>query len=162
MRYYYSEEYIPPTESIRKGLDRLYRIMEEHGPFQGVIGYSEGSAMATTLLVDDERRCRATGSESSLTHAIIFAGWPPLDPDSGRPMLSDEVGKVIHSHTIHALGAADPFLHGCLSLYNLCDEKTALIFDHGKGHLVPREPKVVVELANFIRKHFSEDSCEAV
>lgn len=156
MRDFFRKEAIPHAQLIRRMLDRLHRTIEEHGPFQGVIGYSEGATVAATLLVDVQRRCQLTGSKNTLTHAIFFSGWPPFDPDGPVLLLSDMVGQIIQCRTIHVLGSTDPFIHGSLALYDVCKEDNALIFDHGKGHLVPREPKVLKELAAFVRTHMTE------
>lgn len=156
MRGLFTEEMIPHAQDVRGTLDRLHRTMEEHGPFQGVIGYSEGALTAATLLIDVQRRCQLTGSENSLTHALFFSGWPPLDPDGAGILLSDKDGQIIQCQTIHVLGSTDPFIHGSLALYEVCNEEKALIFDHGKGHLVPRERRVLKDLAAFIRKHMTE------
>ncbi|KAG7007050.1 hypothetical protein G7Y79_00011g029480 [Physcia stellaris] len=72
---------VPSTETIHNMLDPLYRVLEEEGPFHGVLGYSEGAGVAATLLVSNQRRCEAQGIENTLTNAIFFSGAPPLDPD---------------------------------------------------------------------------------
>ena len=156
MRDFFQVESRPQLRDLRGVLDRLHRIMSEYGPFLGIIGYSEGACTAATLLIDIQRRCQATGSENTLTHALFFSGWPPLDPDGAELLLSDMVGQIIQCQTIHILGSTDPFIHGSLALYDMCIEDKALIFDHGKGHLVPREPKVLKELAAFVRTHMTE------
>ena len=156
MREFFPEELTPHVQYVRGMLDRLHRTMEEYGPFQGVIGYSEGASTAAALLIDVQRRCQLTGSENTLKHALFFSGWPPLDPDGAGRLLSDEVGQIIQGQTIHILGSTDPFVHGSLALYNICDEENALIFDHGKGHMVPRESKILKELAAFVRRHMTE------
>jgi hypothetical protein len=34
-----------------------------------------------------------------------------------------------------------------MALYGMCDDDLATLFDHGKGHTVPRDAKTVTELA---------------
>ena len=72
-------------------------------------------------------------------------------------MLSDKVGQVVEAHTIHVLGASDPYIQGCLALYNICNEDAAHIFDHGKGHIVPRDPRTIKELVSFVRERVAGD-----
>ena len=144
------------VQHLREVLDRLHRSIEEQGPFQGIIGYSEGAQIASTLLVDYERQSQLRGSKNPFTHAIFFSGWPPLDPDTAECLLSDEFGQVLPMQTMHILGSTDPFIHATLALYEICIEDKALIFDHGKGHLVPREPRVLKEMAAFIHKHMTK------
>lgn len=44
------------TKSMRAALDVLYETMEREGPFDGVLGYSEGATVAATLILDEKRR----------------------------------------------------------------------------------------------------------
>jgi len=134
-------------------LDDLYHLIEEHGPFHGVIGYSEGATVASTLIVDDLKRRQAKGLlGSSFTCAIFFAGWPPLATEGENTLLlSDEVDEIITIPTFHVIGASDPYLPGCMALYNVCDSDTAEMFDHGKGHMIPRDVITVKELSNALR-----------
>jgi hypothetical protein len=47
--------------------------------------------------------------------------------------------------------SADPFRHGAFALYNVCDPDTAMFFDTGKGHTIPRSGKVIIELGSAVR-----------
>jgi hypothetical protein len=66
-----SEKWLATSSALPRGI-------EEHGLFQGVVGYSEGAPVVSTLLVDDLKRRQAQGLGSSFQCAIFFAGWPPL------------------------------------------------------------------------------------
>jgi hypothetical protein len=50
------------------------------------------------------------------------------------------------------LVVSDPFRHGAYALYNICDPDTAIFFDTGKGHTIPRSGKVITELGNAVRQ----------
>ena len=51
-----------------------------------------------------------------------------------------------------AVGSMDPYLHGSLALYNVCDPDSAYLFDHAKGHTLPRDKETVKELGDVVRK----------
>ena len=53
---------------------------------------------------------------------------------------------------IRLVGSLDPYLHGNLALYNVCDPDTAFIFDHAKGHTLPRDKGMVKELGDTVRQ----------
>lgn len=53
--------------------------------------------------------------------------------------------------TLVLVGSLDPYLHGNISLYNVCDPDTAFIFDHAKGHTLPRDKHMVKELGDTVR-----------
>jgi hypothetical protein len=45
----------------------------------------------------------------------------------------------------------DPYVHGSLALFNVCDPDTAYLFDHAKGHTLPRDKETVKELGDVVR-----------
>lgn len=131
-------------------LARLYNILDNDDDIQGVIGYSEGAVVAGSLLLDEQRRHESEGREKRLKCALFFAGWPPID-ENGQVVFSDESELMIDAHSLHVIGANDPYIAGSMSLYNDCNEDTAMLFDHGKGHTIPRDPRTLKELADNIR-----------
>ena len=50
------------------------------------------------------------------------------------------------------VGSLDPYLAGSIALYNICDMDTAYLFDHAKGHTLPRDKETVRELGDIIRR----------
>ena len=56
MRLIISDKEVNIKESMQSALDDLYKTMELDGPFDGIIGYSEGATVASTLVLDEKRR----------------------------------------------------------------------------------------------------------
>ncbi|KAK4153851.1 serine hydrolase FSH [Chaetomidium leptoderma] len=135
-----------------RALKYLTKIMQEQGPFDAIIGYSEGATVAATLLLHEQRRFKKKGVKPMFKYAIFFAGWPPMDPDSHAMILSDESEAMIEIPTCHIIGSLDPYVHGSLALYNVCDPDTAYMFDHAKGHTLPRDKDTVKELGDIVRE----------
>jgi hypothetical protein len=136
---------------VRKALDALYRTMKEHGPFDCIAAYSEGTVMAGTLILDELRRFQEEGRERQIKLAVFFAGWPPLKPDSSEIVLCDSSEELIDIPTCHVVGADDPYLAGAMALFNVCDQDSAVLFDHGKGHTIPRDAQTLKELGDVVR-----------
>jgi hypothetical protein len=156
------------NESVHEALDYLYQIMEKEGPFDGVIGYSEGAAVAATLILHEQRRFEIEGREPMFKCALFFAGWPPMDPELNRIVLADESDLTITIPTCHisefkptfylpslrsllSVGSLDSYLAGSMALFNICDMDNAYLFDHAKGHTLPRDRHTVKELGDIIR-----------
>ncbi|KAK8097015.1 uncharacterized protein PG998_005238 [Apiospora kogelbergensis] len=158
MRELMKEGIASSVQSTDRAIQFLFDIMEKEGPFEGIIGYSEGATVAGTLLLHEQRRREKAGRTPQIKCAIFFAGWPPLDPVTYAMVLSDESDLMIDIHTCHIIGSLDPYVSGSLALYNTCDPDTAYIFDHGKGHTLPREKGVVKELGDVIRNMIAEVS----
>ncbi|CAL3970437.1 unnamed protein product [Diplocarpon coronariae] len=123
--------------SVRAALDALYTTLEKHGPFDGICAYSEGTVVGSTLIMDEKRRFEREGRPRMIKRAVFFAGWPPLNLDSNEMLLSDVTD--------------DPYLHGAMALFNVCDQEEAVLFDHGKGHTIPRDVQTVKELGDALR-----------
>jgi hypothetical protein len=90
-----------PNQSAQNAMDYLYRIMEEDGPFDGIIGYSEGATVAATLLLHEQRRFETDGIPPMFKCALFFAGWPPMTPELDGLVLADESDLMITIPTCH-------------------------------------------------------------
>lgn len=139
-------------EAVHTAIDAVFRTIEEHGPFDGIFAYSEGTVVGSTLILEEQRRFEADGTPRKIKSAVFFSGWPPLRLDSQAMVLADTSEAFIDIPTVHVVGAGDPYLPGAIALYNVCDEDSAVLFDHGKGHTLPRDAKTVKELGDTIRK----------
>lgn len=88
-------------KSVDKAMSYLTKIIQERGPFEGIIGYSEGGAVAATYLLYEQSRARKKGIEPMFKYAIFFGGWPPIDPVTHAMILSDESDTMIQIPTCH-------------------------------------------------------------
>lgn len=87
--------------STDRAIKYLTEVMAKHGPFDGIIGYSEGATVAATMLLHEQRLFRKVGLEPMFKYAIFFAGWPPVDPITHHLVLSDENEDRIDIPTLH-------------------------------------------------------------
>ena len=87
--------------STSRAIQYLFDVMEREGPFEGIIGYSEGATVAGTLILAEQRRREKLGIQPMIKCAIFFAGWPPLDPTTFAMVLSDESETLIDIYTCH-------------------------------------------------------------
>lgn len=118
------------------------------GPFDGLLGFSEGASVVASVLIN----CEQSRSLRPFKCAILICGAPPFRPGYVEdPYLADVVGQIIKTPTVHILGAKDPGRCGGLALYNLCINGTASLYDHGKGHEIPRVPAITKNMAIPIR-----------
>ncbi|PQE28374.1 putative FSH2 Serine hydrolase that localizes to both the nucleus and cytoplasm protein [Rutstroemia sp. NJR-2017a BBW] len=140
--------------SIRAALKAVYEVIEEEGPFDGVIAYSEGSIVAGSLILDEAVRFEREGRKPQIKMAIFFGGWPPIsaETETGQAVLMDESDLFIDIPTCHVVGSKDPFLLGSMALFNVCNGDLAEMFDHGKGHMLPRDQETIAELGVVIQK----------
>ncbi|KAJ9297328.1 hypothetical protein DTO271G3_4621 [Paecilomyces variotii] len=131
-------------------MDSLYGELEKDPSIEGIIGYSEGSTVAASFILDEQRRLEEEGRPRRIKCAMFFTGWPPISKE-GKILLADDSDCFLNIPTLHVIGANDPYRDGALALYNVCDPDAAVIFDTGKGHTIPRAGKVITELGNAVR-----------
>ncbi len=140
-------------------LDGLVDIVESQGPFDGLMGFSEGGIVAAMLLVEDSRRPFA-----GFKCGIFFSAAPPLDPDDIRngtarclnPATDGVAVKIPTAHIWSSKTAEAGFgqlpsplahlwsgagwenperVHEALA--RLCNERLCEVFMHDLGHGVP-------------------------
>lgn len=97
---------VPTPETVNNNsaadaMDYLYDIMEQDGPFDGIIGYSEGATVAATLILHEQKRYETMGIPPMFKCALFFAGWPPMTPEFDAIVLSDESELIIDIPTCH-------------------------------------------------------------
>ncbi|KAG8157921.1 hypothetical protein KVR01_012193 [Diaporthe batatas] len=167
-----NEEYLQygdPTspESYSKALHDLENFLEEEGPFDGVMAFSQGAGLAASLLAHHSRRsARQAHMKPTFRFAVFFCGGVPGDVFGAkgvepRLMSFEEDGEVIGIPTAHIWGAHDeiyPTFGPVLS--KMCDSSQRATFVHQGGHEIPgakdpdgvlgsiRAIKRVIQLAN--------------
>ncbi|PNP52389.1 hypothetical protein THARTR1_06993 [Trichoderma harzianum] len=146
------------TPAVTMALNQLLQLLDEDPEIDGILGYSEGATAAATLILEEQRLFREQGRPRRIKCAIFFAGWPPVRIIDGRvqTLLADEHDEMIDIPTCHVVGCNDPYIDGAIALYGMCDEDMAILFDHGKGHTVPRDELTVRELAETIERTFDQ------
>ncbi|GLA19454.1 hypothetical protein AnigIFM62618_007565 [Aspergillus niger] len=154
MRVLTHEHEMMSADCVREALQRLLGILDEHPEIDGVLGFSEGATVAATLLLEEERLVQEEGRKRRLKYGVFIAGWPPLRIDGDRVTgcLADETEDMIEVPTCHIIGANDPYVDGTMALYGVCDPDTAIMFDHGKGHTIPRDVATMKEATEVIEQ----------
>lgn len=145
----------PTGENVKTALNHVIELIDADGTIEGVIGYSEGAGIAASLILEEEHRRQESGRAPCIKCAVFMAGIPPFHPVTGQYALADEVGQIITIPTCHVVGAEDKFIDGALALYNVCDGDQADLFDHGGGHIIPRDGQTLDELVDTIREMVS-------
>lgn len=90
--------------STDNAITYLLDVVRKHGPFDAIVGYSEGATMAATMLLYQQRQ-----QKQLFKFGIFFAGWPPLDPWTHDIVLADESEERIETRTLH-IGELPVFL----------------------------------------------------
>ena len=115
------------------------------GPFDGVLAFSTGAALAATLIIRESESGRGPNQHSfppSFKCAIFLSGGIPFNTAA---LLRDEVrtltaadGELIQIPTAHIWGSNDTLCPGTsITLSRVCNARLRESFIHDGGHEVP-------------------------
>ncbi|KAL9107661.1 MAG: hypothetical protein Q9227_007468 [Pyrenula ochraceoflavens] len=159
--------------SHRQAKELVLDIIENDGPFDAVMAFSQGAALISTMML--ERRKSQPFAPLWFQLAIFICAGCPLvvdgDEDEDEDEQGDKDNKIntrsswrrmdiaslpsnhrINIPTVHILGKKDDTLPDCLRLRDACDPRSRFVYDHGGAHDIPRKPVTTKEMAQIIRK----------
>lgn len=150
------------TESCLKTLSDLEAYIEEDGPFDGVIAFSQGAALAASLQIHMVQKDQWQAHLYPLFKcAIFFSGGVPEDPidmerdGKRRPMNYKDDGEVIGIPTAHIWGRNDtlyPTFGPVLSKLCKVSEREESIHDGGHAIPGPKDPVAVEHAVKMIKR----------
>ncbi|OJJ48579.1 hypothetical protein ASPZODRAFT_158255 [Penicilliopsis zonata CBS 506.65] len=153
---YLSFHAFPPTSNehdeatIQAAYEMLYTIMEEEGPFDGILGYSHGGTLAYGFLAQHLGRFPY---DPPFRCAIFFNAPPPFHAVEGKMVIRTELHKIpLIMPTLHVTSKSDYLYQESLELYSWCDVHQAVLVLHEKGHAIPNDPKSARSIGDAIRK----------
>lgn len=127
--------------SVLEAIDDLSEWVAENGPFDGVMGFSQGASLAAMVLA----RARFANPPPFMFAVFICAVLPFCEKalrngDLKFLRAEDGDGPVVHVPTAHIIGAKDPHVSHSRGLIDLCQAWGRAVVDHGGGHEIPRKP----------------------
>jgi len=160
---------------LDKGLDHIASILERDGPFDGVIGFSQGAAAAamTAALLEPGRQ-EAFAVEEKNAGGIAF---PPAFARLSHPPLRFMVSysgftstfpgyaafykPLIATPSLHFLGTLDTVLEECWAraLLDSCEHRSTgpdgTLIVHPSGHSVPLGRRELLVVTGFVRSVYA-------
>ncbi|KAI1173241.1 serine hydrolase FSH [Nemania sp. FL0916] len=153
-----SDEFFGYVGNTVPEYEQLYQdlldIVSRQGPFDGVMGFSEGGAVAAWMLIENARRPLTFGPFKC---AIFFSAAVPFDPDVVRTGIVKPVdpateGEMIQIPTAHLWSSENEVnLEPAQSLASLCSARVRETFVHTLGHNVPGSKSDSEALAGALR-----------
>ena len=156
-------------KGIETSLSLLASLVKTHGPFTGVVGFSQGAtlgAMFTSCCEMDivpgrrealQEMCHgqnpelaqilALSPQKQLDFSILFSGW------KGTPeYYHGFYDPPLQSPTVHVLGTLDTMIPrwGTLQLLDACQR--ALMVEHPGVHFVPRSHIVIEKVVRSVEQ----------
>ena len=140
----------------------LIAFIEEEGPFDGVMGFSQGAGLAVSYLIHQtQEKPKTSRSSPRIRCAILFSGGAKDDPRGlfgngpRRAMSLEEDGEVIEIPTLHVWGHKDPnYPEFGPVLLGLCEKGEREEFFHDGGHEIPgaKDAAAVEKVAKLFKR----------
>ena len=115
-------------EGLEDSVQRLLGYIDTHGPFDGLLGFSQGASMVTRVL-KIQQQTRAAGARCC-RFAILIGGVPPGEAAAAA-------GPPIAVPSLHIMGEADPFLPESRKLQAMYAVGTRTSLTHQETHNIP-------------------------
>ena len=139
-------------DSIRAALQDLRDYVVCNGPFDAVLGFSQGASLAASFIAQQSLDI-TQNARHDFRCAVFICGTNGLHTaGNGRILGVEEDGEIIQIPTVHIFGSKDPLVQESLNLSKICDHRSRVMYDHKGGHEVPRKAALVSEMAACISK----------
>ncbi|KAJ5263323.1 hypothetical protein N7478_010928 [Penicillium angulare] len=128
-----------PGSEVTQAIEYTQRIISEQGPFDAVLGFSQGAGLAATLIID---HAKTHPDERPLFRAAVFlCGDSPWESSGLLKVPATSDTYPINIPTANVVGKQDRVLENSMKLYKLCEPSKATFYDHGGKHMVPFDAK---------------------
>lgn len=130
-------------------IEYLASVFEEQGPFDGVLGFSQGACVAAVLsaLLDKG----SLPPNIKFDFVVLISGFLPRDPRYAAICDSTSAGQQISQvKALHVVGKSDDVVEPARSYKVMEMFESSEIVEHEKGHLVPSDKHVRDAIKAFI------------
>lgn len=138
-------QYQGQTDGFDVSLAYLKKMFSEQGPFDGILGFSQGAAMAALLCAQGDK----LKGEIDLRFVILCSGFALPLADFGQ--------KPINCPSLHIFGS-DPgkdrqiTSHTSRYLASRFEDGCSVIIEHEFGHIIPTRSPYMDNIKDFLRR----------
>lgn len=122
----------PEKFDIQPAFDVVKKAYEEHGPFVGIMGFSQGSGITGVLLSSYNEIIGDDKALDSLKFAIIYSGFK-----FEHPSVQHYYEKKINIPTLHVMGELDTLVSNERSQELADIFEGSVVLKHPGGHYCP-------------------------
>ena len=132
---------------ISSFLHDLQEYVSSNGPFDALVGFSQGATLAAAFLAQ-RSQVSPTSFSPDIKLAVFICGGAPGGLRDGVAARLDVGlnGAVIDIPTAHILGKKDTAYDAGIELSQLCRQEHREVLEFDGGHEVPMSRKVVSEM----------------
>lgn len=131
-------------------IDYLRNYIIENGPFQGIVGFSQGAGLAGYLLTNFNELLNLTKEQQpDFKFFISFSGFK-LEPERFQESYSMNLIRV---PSLHVQGELDTVVveSRLVQLYDSCQKDNRMLLKHSGGHFIPNSKAFVTQVCNWLQ-----------
>lgn len=127
----------------------LTDLLEKEGPFDGVMGFSQGGGLAAMLASLLERQNNFLRADHPpLKFAVVFSGFKSV-----FPKYADLYDPKIKTPMLHVIGSRDPIVPPERSMELVESCAASEILEHPGSHFVPSAAPFKAKIVDFVLSH---------
>ena len=151
------DQYKKQSEGWMASLNKLQQVFSESGPFDGVLGFSQGAAVAFSLCLLRES-CLKQENIFKFQFAILCSGF--VSPAQEHQELMLTTSLPLKCPSLHVFGEEE----GCDRQVGIQESKqlasmftpdNAVVLMHKSGHIVPSQKEYVNQVKSFLTQFIS-------
>ena len=146
--WYFNEELMQYT-GLEKSLLAFKKTFEEQGPFDGILGFSQGTAMAAVLCAL-KNQGKPENAWLNFKFAILVSGFKPRAKE-----LAEIFSVPLDVPSLHIIGDTDVKVAPEKSVDLMTSFSAPEIYRHPGGHYVPSDPATRDAIVAFVSKYLS-------
>ncbi|KAL8540949.1 hypothetical protein ACS0TY_002280 [Phlomoides rotata] len=138
-------QYQQQTEGFEKSIEYLKTVFSGSGPFDGILGFSQGGAMAALLSAHKEK----LKGEIDFQFAILCSGFAVNIGEYGK--------GPIECPSLHIFGKREGKdrqidCQASRQLACLFQDRHSVIIEHDRGHIIPTTAPYICEIKEFLQR----------
>ena len=143
-RFDVNDPTIKLLEGVDQSISKIVDIINNEEQFDGILGFSQGAAMATMILTEIQNRNIEKGK--LIKCVILIGGVPPV----GAP------SSVLSIPSLHIMGEKDSLISYSKELEGFYDKSSKSVMIHEEGHNVPSmRTELYPLIRSWIEKHMN-------
>ncbi|SCU78261.1 LAMI_0A04016g1_1 [Lachancea mirantina] len=150
-----NNQYKVPQETV----DFLHDYIVENGPFDGIIGFSQGAGYAGYLCTDIRGLLGLSESQQPDPKFFITFNGFRMRPEWFQAQYEK---RLLQVPSLHVLGELDTVVDESqvMRLYESCDPEKRTLLKHPGGHFVPSSKSFVTKVTNWLQVVYGDIAVE--
>lgn len=140
-----------PREILDDAMEYIDEIVEEDGPFDGILGFSQGATMAFCYLHHRLRMRPFDPPFVPFACAIFISASGTAKDQSTLLEYIGSTGRNVTIPTLHVYGKEDTGSEAAMTMYKHCQAGDAEFLLHPYGHAIPTDTDSIQRIVKAIK-----------